>query len=256
MAARAEDPRYRCTDREHSHKRPGGPSPHRVIKACRERKSFNNPRRQRSDSVAIDVRANIGQTLEPEGGSMAKATVFVDDAVLGHLPPVCAKTGVDTWDHLVMTVPVGGSEGLGIAWLLVLAGPIGWLGLFIYAVARRVETLTVKLPYCDAAYNELTRHRRIRRNTGLAVIMLFVIAILVAIARTYTARAAAVALAVVAVGLLVTFVAETFRVRRAAVQVDLDGSRRWVTLSRISDGLAEAITTSRADRPRIEIGQT
>jgi hypothetical protein len=41
---------------------------------------------------------------------------------------VCAKTGVDTWDHLVMTVPVGGSEGLGIAWLLVLAGPIGWLG--------------------------------------------------------------------------------------------------------------------------------
>jgi hypothetical protein len=187
---------------------------------------------------------------------MAKATVFVDDAVLGHLPPVCAKTGVDTWDHLVMTVPVGGSEGLGIAWLLLLAGPIGWLGLFIYAFARRVETLTVKLPYCDAAYNELTRTRRTRRNIGIAVIVLLIMAVLVAIAKTYTARAGAVALAVVAVGLLLTFIAETLRVRRAAVQVDLDGSRRWVTLSRISDGLAEAITRSRADNPRSEIGRT
>ena len=98
---------------------------------------------------------------------MASATVFVDDAVLGQLPPVCAKSGVATSDRLIMTVPVGGSEGFGIAWLLVLAGPIGWLGLFIYSIVRRVETLTVKLPYCDAAYDELKRARRSRRNAGL-----------------------------------------------------------------------------------------
>lgn len=220
------------------------------------RHPWSPSRQRRSGAVIMDLRANIGQTLEPEGGFTAKATVFVDDAVLGHLPPVCAKTGVDTWDHLVMTVPVGGSDGLGIAWLLILAGPIGWLGLFVYAAARRIETLTVKLPYCDAAYNELTRAQRTRRNTGMAVIVLFVMAILVAIAKTYTARAAAVALAVIAVGLLLTFVGETFRVRRAAVQVDLDGSRRWVTLSRISDGLAEAIARSRADHPSSEIGRT
>jgi hypothetical protein len=88
------------------------------------------------------------------------------------------------------------------------------------------------------------------------VIVLFVMAVLVAIAKTYTARAAAVGLAVVAFGLLLTFVAETFRVHRAAVRVDLEGSRRWVTLSRISDGLAEAITRSRAEHPRSEIGRT
>ncbi len=59
---------------------------------------------------------------------MARAMVFVDDAVLGRLPGVCAKTEVSTADHLVQTVPVDGGQGLGIAWLLVLAGPIGWLG--------------------------------------------------------------------------------------------------------------------------------
>ena len=83
---------------------------------------------------------------------MTATRVFVDDAVLGRLPAVCARTGVATSDHLVMTVPVGTSEGLGIAWLLILGGPIGWLGLFIYAMARRVETLTVQLPYCDTAH--------------------------------------------------------------------------------------------------------
>ena len=185
---------------------------------------------------------------------MASATVFVDDAVLGGLPPVCAKTGVETSDHLVMTVPVGGSEGLGIAWLLVFAGPIGWLGLFIYAIVRRVETLTVKLPYCDAAYNDLARARRISRNAGLAAIALVVMALLVAIPETYTSRAAAVALAVIAVGCLITFTVETVRAHKAAVRVELDGSRRWVTLSRISERLAEAIKKSQADH-RTEIGR-
>src|ERR1700722_3877091 len=98
---------------------------------------------------------------------MTTATVFVDDAVLGRLPSVCAKPGVETADHLVMTVPVGGGDGFGLAWLLVLAGPIGWLGLFIYGVARRVETLTVRLPYCDQAYAERSTARRKRRIAGL-----------------------------------------------------------------------------------------
>ena len=89
---------------------------------------------------------------------MASAMVFVDDAVLGHLPPVCAKTGEATTDHLILTVPVGGSEGLGIAWLLLLAGPLGWLGLVVLQLTRRSETLTVRLPFCDAAYVALDGH--------------------------------------------------------------------------------------------------
>jgi hypothetical protein len=61
-------------------------------------------------------------------------------------------------------------------------------------------------------------------------------------------------LVVIAIGSISTYVAETFRTRRAAVHVDLDGSRRWVTLSRISDPLADAIKRSQASlsRPRMD----
>jgi hypothetical protein len=177
---------------------------------------------------------------------MAVTRVFVDDAVLGRLPHVCAKTGVETADHLVMTVPVGASEGFGLAWLLVLAGPIGWLGLFIYAVVRRVETLTVQVPYCDAAYIELSKGRRTKRIAGLASITLFVMAALIMIPRTFTAQAGAGALAAIGLGMLITYITETFRVRRATVGVDLDGSRRWVTLSRVSDAFAASISRAQS----------
>jgi hypothetical protein len=178
---------------------------------------------------------------------MATATVFVDDAVLGRLPPICAKTGVETADHLVMTVPVGGSDGFGLAWLLILAGPIGWLGLFVYGVVRRVETLTVRLPYCDGAYNELSNARRIRRNVGLASIALFVVAVLFLIPRTHLAWVAAGALGAACLWMMITYIAETVRIRRAAVGVALDGSRRWVTLSRVSDEFADSVKRSQSE---------
>jgi hypothetical protein len=197
----------------------------------------------------MDVQAKHGQNL-PEGGAMASEMVFVDDAVLGHLPPICAKTGDETWDHLVMTVPVGGHEGLGLAWLLLLLGPLGWLGLFVYAATRRSEALTVRLPYCDAAFNALVRARRARRNAGVATVLLLVGALIVAIRPTFTAHAAGAALAVIALGFLGICIAETLQVRRCTVRVQLDGSRRWVTLSRISEPLAAAVKRSRADRDR------
>ncbi len=178
---------------------------------------------------------------------MATATVFVDDAVLGRLPPVCAKTGVETADHLVVTVPVGGSDGFGLAWLLVLAGPIGWLGLLIYGVARRVETLTVRLPYSDEAYIELSNARRTGRNTGLASIALFVAAFLFLIPRTHLAWVAAGAFGAAFLWMMITYIAETFRIRRASVGVALDGSRRWVTLSRVSDEFAGSAKRSQSE---------
>ena len=177
---------------------------------------------------------------------MATTRVFVDDAVLGRLPTFCAKTGVETVDHLSMTVPVGASEGFGIAWLLVFAGPIGWLGLFIYAMVRRVETLTIKVPYSDAAYAEFFNARRTKRNAGLASNFLFVIALLVATLQTFSARVATAALVVLGLGFLIIYIVETLHARTAAIGVELDGSRRWVTLSRVSDAFAEAVTRSRS----------
>ena len=185
---------------------------------------------------------------------MAKVTVFVDDAVLGELPPVCAKTGVPTPDHLVMTVPVGGSQDLGVAWLLLLLGPLGWLGLAMYAsVGRNNETLTVRLPYCDAAYHELAQARRTRRRLGYGSLALFFLALVTAMPLTFTTHAPAIVLAVLGLGLLILFFVETRRVRRSAVRVQLDGSRRWVTLSGVSDGLAEAVISSRAEDRRRDV---
>jgi hypothetical protein len=177
---------------------------------------------------------------------MATATVFVDDAVLGRLPAVCAKTGLDTPDHLVMTVPVGGNEGLGLAWLLVLAGPIGWLGIFVYAASRRPETLTVRVPFADVAYDDLSRARRTRRRTGWAAVGVLVAAFVALVPRAFDARTAAAALAIVSLGLLLTFFGETFTVRRALIGVALDGSRRWVTFSRVSDEFAGSVRAQHA----------
>jgi hypothetical protein len=68
---------------------------------------------------------------------MAAVRVFVDDAVLGRFPPVCAKTGMPSDGRLAVTTTVGGSGRVSAPWLilLVLLGPIGWVALAVLAVA-------------------------------------------------------------------------------------------------------------------------
>lgn len=65
---------------------------------------------------------------------MANVTVFVDDAVLGNLPGICVIDGIATADRLTIRRQVSGSAGFGVAWLLILAGPLGWLGLAAIAL--------------------------------------------------------------------------------------------------------------------------
>jgi hypothetical protein len=175
---------------------------------------------------------------------MAATTVFVDDAVLGNLPPVCAKTGDTTEDHLVLTVPTR-NNGLGVAWLLLLLGPVGWLVLFVYAVARRDETLTVRVPFSDRSYGELSHARRRQRALGWSTVATFLCALFVTILHTFTARATAAALATIGLALLVSWIAESLRVRRVGVGVELDGSRRWVTLSRVHGDFVRAVDAAR-----------
>ena len=64
---------------------------------------------------------------------MAAVTVFVDDAIRGDLPLVCAKTGEPTDLMIRMRQPVGG--GLpAAAWLLLLLGPMGIIILVVLAL--------------------------------------------------------------------------------------------------------------------------
>ncbi len=180
---------------------------------------------------------------------MATATVFVDDAVLGHLPAVCVKTGVGTDDTMTLTTGVGGHEGLGLAWVLLLFGPLGWIGLIVYAATRREETITVRLPYSEPAYAAFNRDRRAKRVAGVATLLLLAGAAGGVFTLTLPGRATAAALFVVAMGALASFVTNAIRVKRRLPRVTLDGSRRWVTVTGCSPESANAVLLRTAGQP-------
>ncbi len=91
---------------------------------------------------------------------MAAVSVFVDDAIRGDLPLVCAKTGEPADLVIRMRQPVGG--GLPpAAWLLLLLGPMGIVALVVLAVAwPGQEHLTVRVPEAEASFE---RERQLER---------------------------------------------------------------------------------------------
>ena len=173
---------------------------------------------------------------------MANVTVFVDDAVLGTLPPVCVIDGVPTDDVLTFTQAVGNRTAMGVAWLLVLAGPLGWLGLIVIAAFRQSgETLTVTMPFSEVAYLRRAQAVRTRLKAGLVAVAIL-IAVFVALAqRTADYRLLAVGLAVIGCAALVNAIAETKKIQRASVRLQLDASRRWLTLSGVNKSFVDAV---------------
>jgi len=184
---------------------------------------------------------------------MADVTVFVDRAVQGHLPSVCVIDGVDTADSLAVRQEIGSGAQLGVAWLLLLAGPLGWLGLLVIASYRsgRAEVLTVRLPYSAAAYAQLQAARR-QRRIGWGLVAAGVVGgLVVAVAGMWTAFATLVIGAAVTAGTwgLVEVVRSAWRLRRLTVGVELDASRRWVTLRSVHPQFAVATNPTDVIRP-------
>jgi hypothetical protein len=172
---------------------------------------------------------------------LAEVTVFVDNAVLGTLPPICAKEGIPTADRLTLHCEVGGATRLGVAWLLILAGPLGWLGLGIIAFMRRPsEWLTVNLPFSERAYRLHRAALRMQRIWFLVSFLAVVLA-LASYRALHSGTIAATELSLFALGALVAGILEWRRARRTEVKVDLDASRRWVTLSGVHPGFARAV---------------
>ena len=164
---------------------------------------------------------------------MAAVSVFVDDAIRGQLPDVCIKTGRPA-ELLVRSSHPAGGGSLGLLWLLVLLGPPGWLGLVLLSfMVPGQERLTVRLPYTEAAWD---RARAERRCVGLFLLLTL----------------AAAVLAVARIGpfpLLWPVLGATFLVAGCSLWaliwfrdtgVYLDGSRRWVTLTRVHADFARA----------------
>ena len=164
---------------------------------------------------------------------MASVTVFVDDAVRGDLPPVCVQSGAPATTVVSTDVWVG--RGLGLLWLLLLAGPIGVLVLLFLVVGHAgQEKVVVKLPYDEAILPKKNRLRAVRA-AGLALTFVGVVGF---VAGVLSAGWIWVGLAVVS--LVVSLVAH-FRLNFDSIEVELDGSRRWVRLAYVHPAFVEAV---------------
>ena len=181
------------------------------------------------------------------GWGMAEVTVFVDDAVLGRLPQVCAKHGTPTGSRLRIVEEVGRSNRLGLLWLLALAGPLGWVVLIVLASRDSGEHLAVEVPLSEAAYDELTAGTRLRLAAvvggAVAVVALFLLG-----AWAQLGALGLVLLVGAAVAALVAVLVAERRIGRASVGVSLDASRRWVTLTGVHPAFAAAFREQQAER--------
>jgi len=170
---------------------------------------------------------------------MAATTVFVDDAVQGNLPPVCAKTGAPASRRLTIHQDLTG--GLGAAWVLVFFGPLGWLVLFLVAATRSRSTLTVRIPYADAELETYVRtaRRTIHLAIGTGAALLLVFGAAFGLALSDPSPLVIAGLAVLVVGGIAVLVNGALA-RRMLVGITLDASGRWVTLSRVHPAFAAA----------------
>jgi len=166
---------------------------------------------------------------------MATVEVFVDDAVRGPLPRVCAKTGGPSAGKLRIEQATG---GLGFGWLLIFLGPFGWIALALWvAFSSRSGVLTVRLPYSEAAVDHEWHLRRIRFRAAALALLGFGVALAI------RGEPATAVLSIVAGGSLLVALVAHVRLTTVRVGVRLDASQRWVTLTRVHPGFVRAVET-------------
>ena len=161
------------------------------------------------------------------------ATVFVDDYVAGRTPDRCVYTGRPTSDRLTISTEV---DGPSPAWFVLLLFPLlGWLILVVVLAASKRSYLSGTLPVSAPAYATLRRNRRMAKLAAFGGLVSFIVAVTswLGAARGVVAVIALVAL----VGGLATLVVLDVR----SPKVYLDGSRRWVTITRVHPEFASAV---------------
>jgi hypothetical protein len=165
---------------------------------------------------------------------MASVEIFVDDAVRGNLPFVCAKTGQPADGIQRIEQKVGGPSAL-VA-LLVFVPFVGWLALLVVlALSTRRPKLTVRLPISRRSLATQQYWRRWWIGAWAAVGVFVVAAIAHALhepPRIWLVFAAAA---------FVVAIAAYAAMYAAIVRVRLDASRRWVTLSGIDPRFRDAV---------------
>jgi hypothetical protein len=159
------------------------------------------------------------------------ARVRLSDALVGRFPPVCCMTGTPADGFVPVVVP----KPLGVAWLLLLAGPVGLAVLA--ALYPKVRTrYVVKLPLSQAAFD---RHLRLQ-NQRLWCSVLGVIGVVVALVlRGLGVIALVIGLA--AVTSLATAVGAHFKLPWTVPSASADNLGRWVTLRGVHERFAAAV---------------
>lgn len=189
--------------------------------------------------VASGIRI-LGSRLTP-GGSVAR--IRVDDLAVGRSPDVCAVTGVPTTHRVEVSSTDGGFSPWWLA--LIFLGPIGWVGLaLLVALARRPGRVSGILPVAPAALDRYNAMVQVARRATLGMVGVLVAGAIGmslvnrmwsgAVSWAFTAFVVAMALA--AITALVASVIAPFR----WIDLELDGSGRWVTVRRAAPEFAEA----------------
>lgn len=176
---------------------------------------------------------------------MARVTVFVDDAVRGTLPAVCVRTGSPATQHATVDSRVGGASPLAV--LLIFLGPIGWIALLV--LGGRSETLVARLPVSDAIIALWDRWRRVRLASAAVVLAGLVLLVVTAGSSGWMRTS----LLVAGAGFAGTVVAG-MRLWLRGVGLDLDASRRWVTLRGVHPAFVEAVHRRDAARHDTALG--
>lgn len=176
-------------------------------------------------------------------------TVFVDDAVLGRLPAVCALTGVPSDRVVRLEQPV--HAGSPLLLLLLLLGPIGLVLLVLaYVLQRSGGTITALLPVSSPSVERYERAVR-TRWIGWGVLATAVLAIGIPDVVSSTpgthdlATLLVLAWAVAGAALIVL---GHVRALAESVRITLDGSRRWMTLRGVHPEFAAAVRASESLR--------
>jgi hypothetical protein len=168
---------------------------------------------------------------------MAAAVIFVDDAIRGDLPLVCAKTGAPADLKVRMRQAVGGGIP-GWVWFLFF-GPLGLGALLLAALfSPGSEYLTVRIPETEASFareRHMERCRLVALGAGAFVLVygalrpgMFPLTWLVLGAACFLAAGAL-----------------TWMLWRQSIGVSIDVTRRWVTLTNVHPAFAEAVELRR-----------
>ncbi|HVL05572.1 MAG TPA: hypothetical protein VM388_06265 [Acidimicrobiales bacterium] len=165
---------------------------------------------------------------------MAAVSVFVDDAIRGDLPLVCAKTGEPADLRVRVRQPVGGGFPL-VVWFLLFLGPLGIVALVVAALlSPPPEYLTVRIPETGESFGrerQMERWRLAALGAGVGLPFLGIVGV------------GMFPLLWVGAGLGCWVVAGalTWMLWRQSIGVSIDVSRRWVTFSGVHPAFAEAV---------------